>query len=178
MWAWILIDEPSPVAEDTVHTALEMALRRDHRSLVIVPSVQPGRALVLGIGGAEQARSSVSAAENLTPEIARAFQVEDRPSVVPAASEEMPTAIDDEPVSPIDVETGPLGQVPGMDESSEAEPAAVEELSAAMPDEALSNPPQPPGPKYVATGFLGLVDEPISEEEPPPPTKWWRKLFG
>jgi len=31
---------------------------------------------------------------------------------------------------------------------------------------------------YVATGFLGLNDEPVYEEEPPRPKKWWQKILG
>ena len=32
--------------------------------------------------------------------------------------------------------------------------------------------------EYVATGFLGLMDEPVYDEEPQPPKKWWQKLLG
>ncbi len=32
---------------------------------------------------------------------------------------------------------------------------------------------------YVATGFLGLNDEPVFEEDDPPrPKKWWQKILG
>ncbi len=178
MWAWILIDEPSPVAEDTVHTALEMALRREHRSLVIVPSVEPGKALVLGIGGAAHARFSVPMVENRAPDIPGPFAVQDPSAAGPLAAEEMLTASDDQPVSASDIDPGSLDQLPDVDESSEVQLLPLEDLAAATPDEGPSNPPQPPTPKYVATGFLGLVDEPISEEEPHPPRKWWRKLLG
>ncbi len=31
--------------------------------------------------------------------------------------------------------------------------------------------------KYVATGFLGLIDAPADEDDNPPPQHWWQRLW-
>ncbi len=33
-------------------------------------------------------------------------------------------------------------------------------------------------PRYVATGFLGLVDEPADEEQSPVNRTWWQRLWA
>jgi hypothetical protein len=37
--------------------------------------------------------------------------------------------------------------------------------------------PRESAPAYVATGFLGLLDEEVASEEETPPKSWWQKLW-
>lgn len=51
-------------------------------------------------------------------------------------------------------------------------------LTAQCRNPADQRAPETPA-HYEATGFLGLLDEPIYEEEPPPVKQsWWKKLVG